>query len=50
MLIEMYKNTVFLLVIMEMEGFEQTLSLEKDEDVGFVKTPVYWYSCKNEKK
>ena len=34
----MYRNAVFSLVNMEMEAFEQTLSLQKDG--GFVKTPV----------
>ena len=36
----MDKNTVFSLVNMEMEAFEQTLSLQKHGDVGFVKTPI----------
>ena len=40
MLLEMHKNTVFPLVNMEMEAFEQTLSLQKDGDGGFVKIPV----------
>ena len=31
----MYKNTVFPLANMEMEVFEQTLSLQKDGDGGF---------------
>ena len=30
---------------MEMEAFEQTLSLQKDGDVGFCKNTSYWYSC-----
>ena len=37
----MHKNTVFPLVNMEMEAFEQTLSLQKDGDGGFVKIPVF---------
>ena len=37
MLLEMYKNTDFPLVNMEMEAFEQALSLQKDF---FVKIPV----------
>ena len=36
----MHKNTVFPLVNMEMEAFEQKLSLQKDGDGGFVKIPV----------
>ena len=35
MLLEMHKNTVFSLVNMEMDAFEQTLSLQKDGDGGF---------------
>ena len=35
MLLEMHKNTVFPLVIMKMEAFEQTPSLKKDGDGGF---------------
>ena len=35
MLLEMHKNTVFPLVNMEMETFEQTLSLQKDGDGDF---------------
>ena len=45
MLLEMQKNTVFSLVNMEMEAFEQTLSLQKDGDGGFCKNNNYWYSC-----
>ena len=30
---------------MEMEAFEQTLSLQKDGDGGFCKNTSYWYSC-----
>ena len=40
MLIEMHKNAVFPLVNMEMEAFEQTLSLQKDGDGGFVKYQI----------
>ena len=40
MLLEMHTNTVFLLVNMEMEVFEQTLSLQNDVDGAFVKIPV----------
>ena len=36
----MHKNTVFPLVNMEMEAFEQKLSLQKDGGGGFVKIPV----------
>ena len=36
----MHRNAVFPLVNMEMEAFEQTLSLQKDGDGGFVKIPV----------
>ena len=36
----MHINAVFLLASMDMEAFEQTLSLQKDGDVSFVKTPV----------
>ena len=32
-LLEMHKNTVFLLVNMEMEAFQQTLLLQNDGDV-----------------
>ena len=42
----MYKNTVFLLVNMEMEAFEQTLLLQKDGYGGFCKNTNYWYGCK----
>ena len=47
MLPEMYKNAdfPFNLVNMEMEAFEQTLSLQKDRDGGFCKNTIYWYSC-----
>ena len=47
MLLEMYKNTVFPLVYIhvEMEAFEQTISLQKDGDGGFCKNASYWYSC-----
>ena len=34
MLLEMHKNTVFLLVNMEMEAFKQTLLRQNDGDVG----------------
>ena len=37
MLLEMHRNAVFPLVNMEMEAFEQTLSLQKDGDRGFCK-------------
>ena len=40
MLLEMNINAVFSLVNTEMEAFEQTLSLQKDGDGGFVKIPV----------
>ena len=40
MLLEMHENTVFYLVNMEMEAFEQTISLQKDGDRGVVKIPV----------
>ena len=43
MLIEMHKNTVFQLVNMGMEAFEQTLSLQKDGDIDFCKNTNYWY-------
>ena len=47
MLTEMDKNTVFQLVNMEMEAFEQTLSLQKDGDIGFLKkNTIYWYIWK----
>ena len=46
MLLEMHKNTVFSLVNMEMDAFEQTLSLQKDGDGGFRKNSCYWKSCK----
>ena len=36
----MHRNAVLPLVNMEMEAFEQTLSLQKDGDGGFVKIPV----------
>ena len=39
MLLEMHRNAVFSLVNMEMEAFEQTLSLQKDGDGGFEKIP-----------
>ena len=42
MLLVMYKNTVFPLVNMEMEAFEQTLSLHKDGDGGYCKNRNYW--------
>ena len=41
MLLEKHKNTASPLVNMEMEAFEQTLSLEKDEDGGFCKNTNY---------
>ena len=41
----MLKNTVFPLVNMEMEAFEQTLLLPKDGDGGFCKNTSYWNSC-----
>ena len=47
MLLEMNRNAVFPLVNMEMEAFEQTLSLQKDGDGGFCKNTSYWYSCIN---
>ena len=37
----MYKNTVLLLVNMEMEAFEQTLSLQKNGDGGFRKHTIF---------
>ena len=40
MLLQMHRNAVCPLVNMEMEAFEQTLSLQKDGDGGFVKIPV----------
>ena len=40
MLLEMHENTVFYLDNMEMEAFEQTVSLQKDGDRGVVKIPV----------
>ena len=46
MLLEMHRNTVFPLLNMEMEAFEQTLSLQKDGDGGFCKKNSYWYSSK----
>ena len=47
MLLEMHRNAhVFSLVNMEMEAFEQTLSLQKDGDGGFCKNTSYWYSSK----
>ena len=36
----MHENTVFSLVNMEMEAFEQTIPLQKDGDGGFVKITV----------
>ena len=45
MLLEMHKITVFPLVNMEMEAFEQILSLQKDGDGGICKNTSYWYSC-----
>ena len=36
----MNRNAVFPLVNMEMEAFEQTISLQKDGDGGFLKIPV----------
>ena len=41
MLLEKYRNAVFSLVNMEMEAFEQTLSLQKDGDGGFCKNTSY---------
>ena len=35
MLPEMHANAVFSLVNMEMEAFEQTISLQKDGDLGY---------------
>ena len=46
MLLEMHRNAVFPLVKMEMEAFEQTISLQKDGDGGFCKNTCYWYSSK----
>ena len=37
MLLEIYKNAVFLLVNMETEAFEQTVSLQKNGDGCFCK-------------
>ena len=45
MMLEMHKNTVFPLVNMEMEAFEQTLLLQKDGDGGFCINKSYWYIC-----
>ena len=36
----MHENTVFSLVNMEIETFEQTVSLQKDGDGGFLEIPV----------
>ena len=41
MLLEMHRNAVFSLVNMEMEAFEQTLSLPKNGDGGFCKNTSY---------
>ena len=41
MLLEMHKITVFPLVNMEMEVFEQNLSLQKNGDGGFCKNTSY---------
>ena len=46
MFLEMHRNAVFPLVKMEMEAFEQTLSLQKDGDGGFCKNTSNWYSSK----
>ena len=46
MLIEIRKNTVFHLINIEMEAFEQILSLQKYGDVGYYKNASYRYSCK----
>ena len=50
MLLVMHINTVFPLVNMEMEAFEQTLSLHKDGDGGYCKIAVIcrvaYYSIK----
>ena len=40
MLLEIHKNNIFPLVNMEIEAFEQTLSLHRDGDGGFVKIAV----------
>ena len=40
MLLEMHRNAVSQLVKMEMEAFEQTISLKNDGDGGFVKIYV----------
>ena len=40
MLLEIHENTVFSLVNMAMEAFEQTIALQKDGDGSFVKIPV----------
>ena len=45
MMLEMLRNAVFSLVNMEMEAFEQTLSLQKDGDGGYCKNTIYWCSC-----
>ena len=47
MLLEMHRNAVFPLVNMEMEAFEQKISLQKDGDGGFCKNTSYWYSSNN---
>ena len=41
----MLKKYCFPIGNMEMEAFEQTLSLQKDGDGGFCKNTSYWYSC-----
>ena len=53
MLLEMNRNAVFSLVNMEVEAFEQTLSLQKDGDGSFVKiadigTVAYNFKKRNE--
>ena len=40
------KHNVFLLVNIEIEAFEQTLSLLNHGKLSFCKNTKYWYSCK----
>ena len=42
----MHRNAVFPLVNMDMEAFEQKISLQKDGGGGFCKNTSYWYSSK----
>ena len=43
----MHTDSVFQLADMEMEGFKQKLSLQKEGDGGFENTD-YLYSCTND--